>query len=54
MLRIAPECPGSKIFFIIFVDRIFTTLREQLFTKLSDAICAKCENACVYRGGHAD
>jgi hypothetical protein len=38
-----------EIFFIIFVDAIFTTLFEPLFTKVFDRRGANAANACVYR-----
>jgi len=34
----------SKILFIIFVDAIFTTLIERLFTKVFVVIGARCAN----------
>jgi hypothetical protein len=39
---------GSKIPFIIFVDAIFTTLFERLFTNSFDGGCEPPANACVY------
>jgi hypothetical protein len=41
-------------FFIIFVDAIFTTLFERLFTKLFDVTSANPSGSCVYRACHAD
>jgi hypothetical protein len=35
---------ARQIFFIIFVDAIFTTLFERLFTKVSEVIGAKSAN----------
>jgi hypothetical protein len=51
--------PGHKLrppenFFIIFVDAIFTTLFERLFTKLFDVTGANPSGCCVYRACHAD
>jgi hypothetical protein len=46
--------PTAKFFFIIFVDRIFTTLFERLFTKVFDVTGAMCGNPCVYRACNAD
>ena len=43
-----------KILFTIFVDAIFTTLFERLFTNVFDVIGAKCANDCVCRAGNAD
>jgi hypothetical protein len=40
-------------FFIIFVDAIFTTLFERLFTNVFDVIAAKSANHCVCRACHA-
>jgi len=40
--------------FIIFVDRIFTTLFERLFTKVFDVIAAKPPISCLYRACNAD
>jgi hypothetical protein len=39
---------ARKIPFIIFVDAIFTTLFELLFTNSFDAGCEPPANACVY------
>jgi hypothetical protein len=39
---------GAKILFIIFVDAMFTTLFECLFTKLFDLIRQTSAIACVY------
>jgi hypothetical protein len=41
-------------FFIIFVDAIFTTLFERLFTKVFDVTGANPSGCCVYRGCNAD
>jgi hypothetical protein len=43
-----------KNIFIIFVDAIFTTLFERLFTNVFDVIGAKSANHCVCRACHAD
>jgi hypothetical protein len=40
--------------FIIFVDAIFTTLFERLFTKVFDAETQTAALSCVYRARHAD
>jgi hypothetical protein len=40
-------------FFIIFVDAIFTTLLERLFTNVFEVIDAKSANCCVCRARHA-
>jgi hypothetical protein len=44
------EITSQEIFFIIFVDRIFTTLLEWLFTKLFD-VTARTTGflACIAR-----
>jgi hypothetical protein len=39
---------SAKILFTIFVDAIFTTLFERLFTNSFDAGCEPPANACVY------
>ena len=41
-------------FFIIFVDGIFTTSFQRLFTKAFDVILQSAAIACVYRAGNAD
>jgi len=43
-----------KIFFIIFVDGIFTTLFGWLFTNVFDVTVQTQVIACVYRGCNAD
>jgi hypothetical protein len=43
-----------KNIFIIFVDGIFTTLFERLFTNVFDVIGAKSANHCVCRARNAD
>jgi hypothetical protein len=43
-----------QIFFIIFIDAMFTTLFERLFTKVFDVIAGTATISCVYRGCHAD
>jgi hypothetical protein len=50
--RIDPVSPQH--FFIIFVDAMFTTLFERLFTKLFDVTGANPSGCCVYRACHAD
>jgi hypothetical protein len=52
-MRGAIRMPLTK-FFIIFVDVMFTTSFERLFTKLFDAVCAKSTKPCLYRGCNAD
>jgi hypothetical protein len=51
-----PQCcrgvPG-KNFFIIFVDAIFTTLFEPLFTNVFDVIAQTQAFPCLYRAGNA-
>jgi hypothetical protein len=44
----------AKFLFIIFVDAIFTTLFERLFTKVLDAKTQTAALSCVYRARHAD
>ena len=44
---------GGK-FFIIFVDRIFTTLFERLFTNVFDRTARTQVISCVYPGCNAD
>jgi hypothetical protein len=44
----------AKNLFIIFVDGIFTTLFERLFTNAFDVIGAKAAFACVVRACNAD
>jgi hypothetical protein len=43
-----------KNFFIIFVDAIFTTLFEPLFTNFFDVTSANAPIPCLYRAGNAD
>jgi len=38
----------------IFIDRIFTTLLQRLFTKVFDATGADAASTCVYRACNAD
>jgi hypothetical protein len=45
---------ARKNFFIIFVDAIFTTLFERLFTKVFDGTDASSANTCVYRACNVD
>jgi len=40
--------------FIIFVDAIFTTLLERLFTNALDIAAAKSAKYCMCRARHAD
>jgi len=53
-LKRPTKSPPKKIFFIIFVDRIFTTLLEWLFTKLFDVTARTTAISCVYRPCNAD
>jgi hypothetical protein len=39
---------GTRIFFIIFVDTIFTTLFERPFTNVFDVTAQTPAPACVY------
>jgi hypothetical protein len=43
-----------KIFFIIFVDAMFTTSFERLFTNIFDVTGANPAISCVYRACNAD
>jgi hypothetical protein len=52
--RAAMEPWPRKTFFIIFVDAIFTTLFQRLFTNAFDVIRANTAIPCVYRACHAD
>ena len=45
---------AAKNSFIIFVDRIFTTSIEPLFTNVFDAIAPIAAISCLYRAGNAD
>jgi hypothetical protein len=45
---------NSQNFFINFVDAMFTTSLEPLFTKAFEVIGEKPANDCVCRAGHAD
>jgi hypothetical protein len=45
---------AAKNFFIIFVDRIFTTLFERLFTNVFDVTSINSGITCVYRACNAD
>jgi hypothetical protein len=44
----------TKIFFTNFIDAIFTTLLERLFTNVFEVIGATQANDCVCRARHAD
>jgi hypothetical protein len=46
--------PPPKFFFIIFVDAMFTTLFERLFTNVFDETGANPMIPCVYRARHGD
>ena len=43
-----------KVFFIIFVDRIFTTFIARPFTNAFDVTSANAAISCVYRACNAD
>jgi hypothetical protein len=43
-----------NIFFIIFVDGMFTTFIARPFTKTSRVLKRMCAISCVVRAGHAD
>jgi hypothetical protein len=45
---------ATKTLFIVFVDAIFTTLVERLFTIAFDVIGAESANGCVCRERNAD
>jgi len=47
MMRAANQPHAAAFFFIIFVDAMFTTSFERLFTKLFDAVAATAAIACV-------
>jgi hypothetical protein len=49
-----PAIKKVGIFFIIFVDRIFTTLFVRLFTKVFGGSGANPMIHCLYRAGNAD
>jgi len=42
------------IFFIIFIDRIFTTLIQRLFTNAFDVTAQTAAFSCLYRARNAD
>jgi len=42
------NCAPRPFFFIIFVDAIFTTLLERLFTNVFDVIAQTAAISCVY------
>jgi hypothetical protein len=45
---------AAAIFFIIFVDAIFTTLFERPFTKVFEVIAQSATISCLYRACNAD
>ena len=45
---------AAKNFFIIFVDAIFTTLFERLFTNVFDVTSANAAISWLYRASNAD
>ncbi len=47
-------CLTAKNFFIIFVDAIFTTLFERLFTNVFDVTSANAAISWLYRASNAD
>ena len=47
-------CERNNFLFIIFVDAVFTTLFQRLFTNAFDVIGANAANSCVYRACNAD
>jgi hypothetical protein len=47
-------CMPQTNFFIMFVDRIFTTSFERLFTKVFDVTGANPAISCLYRACNAD
>jgi len=49
-----PSGCGSKNFFIIFVDQMFTTSFERAFTNVFDAIDQNAAIACLCRACNAD
>jgi hypothetical protein len=61
-LALTPRDYGNRVdagrnrqnFFIIFVDAIFTTLFEPLFTNVFDVMAQTSAFACLYRAGNAD
>ena len=44
----------AKNFFILFVDAIFTTLLEPLFTKAREVLDEKSATACLCHARHVD
>jgi len=42
------NCASRPFFFIIFVDAIFTTLLERLFTNVFDVIAQTATISCLY------
>jgi hypothetical protein len=47
VLRLALRTSLRKFFFIIFIDRIFTSLVERLFTNVLDMTGARSSICCV-------
>ena len=45
---------AAQILFIIFVDAMFTTSIERLFTKVFEAVARTAAFACVYRACNHD
>jgi hypothetical protein len=52
--NVASRNGNLQIFFTLFVDAIFTTLLEPLFTNALDVIREKSMRDCVCRARHAD
>jgi len=50
----SPLRPDLGLFFIIFVDRIFTRLVESLFTNFFDAARPKPRITCLWRACNAN
>jgi hypothetical protein len=48
------ECAVAQNSFIIFVDRIFTTFIEPLFTNVFDAIAQIAAASCLYPARNGD
>jgi hypothetical protein len=53
ILRERTNAHAAKITFTIFVDWIFTTSVEPLFTNIFDAFAPIAAIACLYRAGNA-
>ena len=53
-MTMEPMLGIASKFFIIFVDAIFTTLFERLFTNVLNVTDANPANACLCRACNAD